>query len=72
MGLKEARLEAGMSQGALAKASGVHQALISQIETGQTKNPRVDYAIALCGALGRTVEEVFGKQDKTERTVPSC
>ena len=61
MGLREARLAAGYSQGKLEKISGVSQAIISQIERGKTTNPRVDYAIALSSALGKTVEEVFGK-----------
>ena len=64
MGLREARLAAGMSQGDLERASGVKQAIISQIETGKTRNPRVDYAIALSAALGRTVEEVFKERTK--------
>ena len=63
MGLREARLAAGYSQGKLEKISGVSQAIISQIESGETTNPRVDYAIALSSALGKTVEEVFGKKD---------
>ena len=48
--LKEARTEAGLSQGQLAEAVGVSRNTISSIETGQF-NPTAKLALILCIAL---------------------
>ena len=56
--LKEARTEAGMSQGQLAEAVGVSRNTISSIETGQF-NPTAKLALILCIALDTRFEEVF-------------
>ena len=56
--LKEARTEAGMSQGQLAEAVGVSRNTISSIETGQF-NPTAKLALILCIALDRRFEDLF-------------
>ena len=56
--LKEARTEAGMSQGQLAEAVGVSRNTISSIETGQF-NPTAKLALILCIALDKTFEDLF-------------
>ena len=56
--LKEARTEAGMSQGQLAEAVGVSRNTISSIETGQF-NPTAKLALILCIALDKKFEDLF-------------
>ena len=56
--LKEARTEAGMSQGQLAEAVGVSRNTISSIETGQF-SPTAKLALILCIALDLKFEELF-------------
>ena len=56
--LKEARTEAGMSQGQLAAAVGVSRNTISSIETGQF-NPTAKLALILCIALDKEFEDLF-------------
>ena len=56
--LKEARTEAGLSQGQLAEAVGVSRNTISSIETGQF-NPTAKLALILCIALDKTFEDLF-------------
>ena len=56
--LKEARLEAGLSQAELAELVGVSRNTISSIETGQF-NPTAKLALILCVALDKRFEELF-------------
>ena len=56
--LKEARTEAGLSQGQLAEAVGVSRNTISSIETGQF-NPTAKLALILCIALDKKFEDLF-------------
>lgn len=56
--LKEARTEAGLSQGELAEVVGVSRNTISSIETGQF-NPTARLALILCIALNKKFEELF-------------
>ena len=56
--LKEARTEAGLSQGQLAEAVGVSRNTISSIETGQF-NPTAKLALILCIALDKRFEDLF-------------
>lgn len=56
--LREARTEAGMSQGQLAETVGVSRNTISSIETGQF-NPTAKLALILCIALDRKFEDLF-------------
>ncbi len=57
--LREARLEAGLSQGALADAAGLSRQAVGAVESGRHR-PSVDAALALAAALGCGVEALFG------------
>lgn len=54
--LSLARELKGWSQRELAQQSGVHHALIAQMETGKIQNPSFAKAIALSDALGPPLE----------------
>ena len=53
-----------MTQGQLSDASGVNQSVISDIENGKVKHPRIDTTIALAKALGVKLETLIGKEEK--------
>ena len=55
------RLEKGISQNQLAKLCNVPQSVISDIESGKTKAPRIDTLKAIAAALGVTIDELIGK-----------
>lgn len=61
--LKDARTEAGLSQGGLAEMVGVSRNTISSIETGQF-NPTARLALILCIALNKKFEELFYFENK--------
>ena len=56
--LKQARTEAGLSQGELAEMVGVSRNTVSRIETGQFY-PTAKLALILCIALNKKFEELF-------------
>ncbi len=56
--LKEARVEAGLSQAQLAEMVGVSRNTISSIETGQF-SPTAKLALILSIALDKKFEELF-------------
>lgn len=56
--IKEARLQAGLSQAQLAELVGVSRNTISSIETGQF-NPTAKLALILCIALDKKFEDLF-------------
>lgn len=56
--VREARKEAGLSQGELADMVGVSRNTISSIERGQF-NPTAKLALILCIALERKFEDLF-------------
>lgn len=58
--LKEMRKKRGISQAELARRTGIPQGVISYIECGRTKHPRVDTMQALATALQCTVDELLG------------
>jgi putative transcriptional regulator len=49
--LKDARENAELTQTELAKLAGVHQRVISEMETGKTKQVRLETFERLCRAL---------------------
>lgn len=57
--LRVMREKADISQYELAKYSGVPQAVISDIESGKTKAPRIDTFQRLAAALHCTVNELL-------------
>lgn len=56
--LKAARAGQDLSQEDLAKAVGVSRQTISAIEKGDY-NPSINLCIAICKALGKTLDELF-------------
>ncbi|MCR5673813.1 MAG: helix-turn-helix transcriptional regulator [Lachnospiraceae bacterium] len=61
--LKAARAGMDLSQDELAKACGVSRQTISAIEKGDY-NPTINLCIAICKALGRTLDDLFWEDDK--------
>lgn len=56
--IKAARAGLDMSQAELAEKVGVSRQTISAIEKGDY-NPTVNLCIAICKALGKTLDELF-------------
>lgn len=56
--MKIARLELDMKQEDLATIVGVTRQTISMIESGNY-NPTLNLCIAICKALGKTLDELF-------------
>jgi transcriptional regulator with XRE-family HTH domain len=67
MKVKKKREEKGMNQKELANASGITQATISRIESGQVRELKSGALKRLASALGVTVDFLVGK---TERLTP--
>lgn len=59
--LKAARAGKDMSQEDLAKACGVSRQTINAIEKGDY-NPTINLCIAICKALGKTLDELFWEE----------
>jgi transcriptional regulator with XRE-family HTH domain len=57
--VKLARLEQGLSQWDVAKATGIAQTLISLYER-EVKNPKPEHKKALSRLYGKKVEELWG------------
>ena len=60
--LKAARASLDMSQQQLADAVGVSRQTINAIEKGDY-NPTIKLCLAICRALGRTLDELFWPDD---------
>ncbi|MFI5359696.1 MAG: helix-turn-helix transcriptional regulator [Halanaerobiales bacterium] len=58
MRMKIARMECGLSQEELAKKVGVTRQTIGLIEAGDY-NPTLKLCIAICKALGKTLNDLF-------------
>ncbi len=59
--MKAARAGMDLSQEDLAKACGVSRQTISAIEKGDY-NPTINLCIAICKALGKTLDELFWQE----------
>ena len=59
--LKAARAGMDLSQDDLAKKCGVSRQTISAIEKGDY-NPAINLCIAICKALGKTLDELFWEE----------
>ena len=62
MKLKLARVERELSQAQLADLVGVTRQTIGLIEAGGY-NPTLQLCIAICRALGRTLDELFWEEE---------
>jgi putative transcriptional regulator len=63
--LKAARALKGMSQKDVAEAVGVTRQTINAIESGDY-NPTINLCIAICKALGKSLDELFWEEDSHE------
>lgn len=61
--LKSARAALDMSQQQLADAVGVSRQTINAIEKGEY-NPTIRLCIAICRALGKTLDELFWEEEE--------
>ena len=59
--MKAARAVMDMSQQQLADAVGVSRQTVNAIEKGDY-NPTINHCIAICRALGRTLDELFWEE----------
>ena len=59
--MKAARAAMDMSQQPLADAVGVYRQTVNTIEKGDY-NPTINLCIAICRALGRTLDELFWEE----------
>ena len=59
--MKAARAAMDMSQQQLADAVGVSRQTVNAIEKG-AYNPTINLCIAICRALGRTLDELFWEE----------
>ncbi|MBP3271310.1 MAG: helix-turn-helix transcriptional regulator [Ruminococcus sp.] len=66
--LKIARMERDMNQEELAKAVGVTRQTISMIESGNY-NPTLNLCLAICHALGKTLDDIFWQDERKDDTV---
>ncbi|SHN83238.1 helix-turn-helix transcriptional regulator [Desulfitobacterium chlororespirans] len=64
--LKGARAGLDMSQEQLAETVGVTRQTIGMIESGKF-NPSLQLCIAICRALGKTLNDLFWEDDEHER-----
>ena len=60
--MKLARIERDLSQAQLAELVGVTRQTIGLIESGGY-NPTLNLCLAICKALGKTLDELFWEED---------
>ena len=63
--LKAARAALDMSQDALAKKVGVTRQTVNAVENGDY-NPTINLCIAICKALGRTLDELSWEEEDSK------
>lgn len=61
--MKSARAALDLSQDELAKQVKVTRQTISAVENGDY-NPTINLCIAICKALGKTLDELFWEEEK--------
>ncbi len=61
--MKAARAALDLSQDELAKKAGVTRQTISAVENGDY-NPTINLCIAICKALGKTLDDLFWEESK--------
>ena len=62
--VREIREKLGWTQTELAKRSGVRQGVLSDIENGVTKDPRIGTMAALASAMNVPIEALLKKGDE--------
>lgn len=60
--IRELRLRKGLSQNELARRAGIKQSVLSYIESGRTKNPRIDTLVAIAAALKVPVNKLIDRK----------
>lgn len=65
--LRDMRLKRKITQQELAVRSGIPQGVISDIESGATRNPRFDTVVKLANALGMSISD-FVRSDNEDNT----
>lgn len=68
--VRAARLDAGLSQEALARRADMSTATISRIERGFTSKPRDDEFARIASALGTTTDALMGIDDEPAADAP--
>lgn len=63
--LRELRIEKGMTQQELSAKTGIAQGIISDIESGSTRNPRLDTVMKLASALDCSVYDFVKSEPET-------
>ena len=63
--LKAARAALDLSQDALAKKVGVARQTINAVENGDY-NPTINLCVAICRALGKTLDDLFWEEEEKE------
>jgi putative transcriptional regulator len=64
--LKSARAALDMSQKDVAETVGVTRQTMNAIENGDY-NPSINLCIAICRALGKTLDQLFWEDDSNEK-----
>lgn len=62
--IRELREKRGWTQTELARRAGIKQGVLSDIETGTTKDPRVGTLSAIANALEVPIEELIRKEER--------
>ena len=62
--IRELRKKLGLSQNELSRLAGVKQSVLSYIENGKTKHPRIDTLAAIAAALGVSVNDLVSNEKK--------
>lgn len=57
--VKKCREEAGLTQAELSEKSGVSRGIIVRLESGELKETTTGTLIAIAGALGKKVSDIF-------------
>ena len=60
--VREKRIEMGLSQLELSKRANVPQGVLSDIESGKTKAPRIDTLMKIADALETTIADLIGEK----------
>lgn len=66
LAMKDARMQAGLSQQELADKLGVSRQTINAIEKGDY-NPTIKLCVGICRVLGLTLNDLFWNEDQFEK-----